>query len=372
MTNVRTQNLNILGDFACALALRGAEAGVLEIHRSLLSALNEDDDGDAGVLVQDPDHAGAPARKIDARAQDAVTNALVRGFDELRETKEYASLLPGYLDPGKSSLRIIGEESGTPTQILRGTLFVARTDPLDGSTNAENTLTGFCSVVTVDLIRDGHAPRHLAGAVLGGDFDLCWRNDSTRSRTDSNVYARLEGAVFVRSNRLGRDWQQLKVEQEVKTNSVASVAANLRRFTAFETVRHRIFHKDGIVYHTAGNPMWAGLLLGQLGCVVETQAVTLHDSVFLIPHMLLGGHVENARGESLDYIKLYEENATSFDPKSKLVPPYVAYCAGINPLTALADVDLSTTEPPAPAAQGNVPPAESTIGRHIELPEDIF
>lgn len=167
-------------------------------------------------------------------------------------------------------------------------------------------------------------------------------------------------------------WQRLQVEEENRSNSVASVAASHKRFTAFEGVRTRIFSHDGVVYHLAGNPLWAGLLMGQVGSVVETQNVTLHDSVFLIPHSLLGGRVEDASGGVLDYLKLYEANATSFDPARKPVPPHVAYCGGVDRSQLLSlggpAEDSITTIPTVE----EVDPIANNDIRSVELPDEIF
>jgi hypothetical protein len=353
--------INLLGDAARELALAGAEAGILEIHRNLISIV-DDEVPEGGVLVQDKQHAGAPARVIDANAQEAVSTALQKRFEDLKTVR-----------PNEfRALRVLGEEAGTQTQVLRDGTILARTDPLDGTTNAVNTLTGFSVVVCIDLVkRAGQPARHLAGAIFGGDFDLCWRNDTIVSRTETAGYARIAGDVYIRSARLGRGWQLLRVEQELRSDSVASVAASQRRFTAFEAVRERVFRHNGVVYHLAGNPLWAGLLMGQVGSVVETQPVTLHDSAFLIPHVLLGGKVEDAAGQPLDYLALYEQQCTSFDPKETPVPPYVAYGGGVNPLSDLTDLPVSAG-PTAPSVDENLPLPANRAQRMVELPDDIL
>lgn len=82
--------------------------------------------------------------------------------------------------------------------------------------------------------------------------------------------------------------------------------------------------------------MAPGLLLGQVGSVIETQPVTLHDSAFLIPHVLLGGRVDGLTSGPIDYLGLYESNCTSFDATDTPIPPYVAYSGEVNPLTGQA------------------------------------
>jgi len=360
MTSEFTGQIDVLRDAARQLALAGAEAGILEVHRSLLSIV--DDEGSDGVLIQDQAHPGAPARPIDANAHEAVASALQQKFAALKDV----------LPVSVHSLRVVGEESGTQTQILREGTLLARTDPLDGTTNAVNTLTGFSSVVCIDLVKAAGSPaRHLAGAIFGGDFDLCWTNYSLRSKTGDPVWARKAGDVYIRSARLGRGWQLLRVEQESRSDSVAAVAASQRRFTAFEAVRERVFRHDGVVYHLAGNPLWAGLLMGQVGSVVETQSVTLHDSAFLIPHVLLGGNIEDSKGHPLDYLSLYESSCAVFDARHAPVPPYVAYSGGVNPLADLGDLPVSTS-PTAPSVDVDPPLPANRAQRSVELPDDVL
>ncbi|WP_144880691.1 hypothetical protein [Microbacterium paraoxydans] len=53
--------------------------------------------------------------------------------------------------------------------------------------------------------------------------------------------------------------------------------------------------------------------------------MTLHDSMHLIPHQLLGGRVRDLDDVApLDYLALCEREAVNLDPKVKPVPPYIA------------------------------------------------
>ncbi|MEI2647430.1 MAG: hypothetical protein V9G15_00005 [Dermatophilaceae bacterium] len=360
-----TGDIDFLVESALDLARHGAESGIGEIHKRLLMLAGEDDgisDREEGVLTQDPEHAGDPARLIDAAAHEAVRDALNVRFSASE-----------VLGKRVEHFHVIGEEGGIQTQILRAGTLIARTDPLDGTTNAVNTLSGFACVVSIDFLKNSQGPiRHLAGAIMGGDFDLSWTNRSPRAASNPMKYQRLEGQVFVRSNRLGMGWQRLNVEEDRRSTSVASVAASLKRFTAFERVRQQVFSHGGIVYHLAGNPLWAGLLMGQVGFVVETQKVTLHDSVFLIPHSLLGGIVEREDGSPLHYLEVYEQNASRFDPREKVIPPYVAFCGGVdrNALTRLTNNSFATAA--SIPVNEVVSPVKNQGVRSVELPKSIF
>jgi hypothetical protein len=326
------------------IVVASAEAGIQAAIRELLS-IADDEDGqpDPAVLYQDPQHVGTPARRIDALAQEAAKRGATDKWHELEPT----------LVDRVENIAYVGEESGSHTQMIRPRTLVVRLDPLDGTTSAVNIVNAFSSVATADFITDPAAPaRHLAGAIIGGEVDVSWMHWSRRGHLKSS-YLRPLGQVLIRSVRVSTGWRQLEVAQdEREALSVASVAASRKRFMAFAPFRDAIFAKEGTVYHLAGNPLCTALLLGRVGAFVETQHVTLHDSVFLIPHWLLGGHIETLDGSRFDYLSQYETNAQNFDPGAKLIPPYIAYVGENNPLSDTLDdstrsaavIDLRTGE----------------------------
>jgi hypothetical protein len=312
-----------LAHAAREIAIAGAAAGVDAVLRDLLSLVDEDEGRPIGILSQDPEHAGTPARRIDALAQAAAKDGAERKWLELKQA------LAGQVQ----NVVYVGEESGAQTQLILPRTLVIRFDPLDGTTNAINILNSFASVVSVDVITNTNGEaRHLAGAILGGEVDVSWIHWSRRGQ-HSVGYSKPLGRVFVRSMRIETGWRHLEVSQEERdVHSVASVAANSRRFTAFGPFRDEIFANGGVVYHSAGNPFCAALLLGHVGAFVETQNVTMHDSVYLIPHWLLGGRIETLDYQPFDYIGQYERHAVDFSPRSKPIPPYIAYVGASNPL----------------------------------------
>ena len=315
--------LERLAHVARHIAIAGAEAAIAAVIKDLMSLVDDEDDVRmAGVLSQDPQHAGTPARPIDALAQAAARDGAEAKWNELRQ---------GISDKA-GHISYIGEESGTQTQLVYPGTLIVRFDPLDGTTNAVNMLTAFGSVATVDILLEADAsPRHLAGAIIGGEIDVSWSHWSRRPR-GAKAYPRPLGKVLVRSTRLDTDWRRLEVSQDERdVSSVASVAASQKRFMDFAPFRDRAFANKGVVYHLAGNPLCAALLLGQVGAFVETQQVTLHDSAFLIPHWLLGGQIETLNFERLDYLLEYERNALNFDPKAKPIPPFIAFVGESNP-----------------------------------------
>lgn len=101
MQNDFSGELNLIGNAARDLALAGAKAGIEEIHRYLISTIDEESQ-ETGILVQDKGHAGAPARMIDAHAQEKVSEALHDAFNRYQEL----------FSSRARNFRVIGEESG--------------------------------------------------------------------------------------------------------------------------------------------------------------------------------------------------------------------------------------------------------------------
>ncbi len=72
-------------------------------------------------------------------------------------------------------------------------------------------------------------------------------------------------------------------------------------------------------------PIVAALIAGGLTENIEVETVSLHDSMHLIPHQLLGGTILDLGSNCpLDYLALYERETVDLDPKAKPVPPYRA------------------------------------------------
>src|ERR1035438_4180299 len=217
-----------LAQAAQQIARAGAEAAIQAVIQDLLSLVEDDDERPFGILSQDPRHAGTPARRIDALAQAAA---------KLGAEQKWIELQPS-LEDRVQHVAYVGEEAGNQTQMILPRTLVIRFDPLDGTTNAVNIVNAFSSVATVDVVVDPKdRPRHLAGAIIGGEVDVSWSHWSRRSRQTSR-YLRPLGQVFVRSIRTGTGWRRLDVAQDERdTASVASVAASQKRFSAFAHFR---------------------------------------------------------------------------------------------------------------------------------------
>lgn len=310
-------------DIAVATAQAALKATLHELTRPIL---DEDEQGEDGWVVQGASHPGSDAERIDARA---ITAARKRAKKALQEHKDV-------LGARVSELVFAGEEGGSWTHELKPKTLIARIDPLDGTTNALTLLQAFSSVVTIDYISPRRGPRHLAGAILGGEFDVSWAHWS-RHADGLDRYSRPIGLVYVRTPRLSDRWRKLDVAREQrKVASIAAVASTSKRFQAYAPFRQWALDQNGVAYHTGGNPVCASLLLGHVGLVVETQQVSLHDSAYLIPHWLLDGHVESLKGQEIDYMSLYEAHCLELRPDHKPVPPFVAYSGG-RPSDLLSD-----------------------------------
>lgn len=315
-TSDGTGSVQIMAEAGRQIATAGAEEALHAVVNELIRFTEDEEDRPPVVLSQDPGHPGSAARPIDAIAQTAVRAGAQAQLDALKDV----------LGQRVSQVCYVREETGVQTQLIHPGTLVVRSDALDGTTNAVNLLQAFSCVVTVDhIVKPGARARHLGGAILGGDFDVCWEHWSRRGQR-SPGYPRPIGRVYVRSVRLDGKWRRAEVSQDDRDeSSVASVAASHNRFRAFESFREASFARGGPVYHLAGNPFCVALLFGRIGAFIETQSVTLHDSVYLIPHWLLGGNAETLEGNPLNYIDLYEENAGNFDSGAKPIPPFVAF-----------------------------------------------
>ena len=73
-----------------------------------------------------------------------------------------------------------------------------------------------------------------------------------------------------------------------------------------------------------GNPSAWQLCKGLMGWTIELNWTTIHDSIYLWPFNLLGGHVVNPGGKAINVLSLIEEHAGP-DTIEKAVPPYIAF-----------------------------------------------
>jgi hypothetical protein len=76
---------------------------------------------------------------------------------------------------------------------------------------------------------------------------------------------------------------------------------------------------DFWLVNTAGNPIVAPLLCGELGAVYEPKALQLHDAAYLVPLAMAGGRVTTPTGAALDVFGHFSELGSE-----RTIGPFIA------------------------------------------------
>lgn len=297
------------------MARDAAEAAIDTVMRRQMETLRDGDEAfGSGYLSFATGHTGDAPIPLDAAAREAVQGVI---------NEQLPRIAPGRRHHDA------GEEAGGATTILRRGDIIDRTDDLDGSTNADCLLNNFSGVVGIDLVQEpsgaDRRAKHLAGAIaLPSGLTVSWINLS-RWLPQVGRYSRVRGSVYFSNTIRGIDEFQLSDPRwDRREHTYAAVASKRKRLDALLT-SIGVANTDDVIYNIAGTPVVAALLAGALSKNIEVEAVTLHDSMHLIPHQLLGGRVHDLDSVSpLDYLALYERETVNLDPKAKPVPPYIA------------------------------------------------
>lgn len=306
-------NIDIDVDAIRRMACSAAEAAVETVVRRSLEALRVGEETFANQqLTFDPTHLGDPPISLDVAAREAVTNVVREQFPLIVSGARYYEA---------------GEEAGTGTVQLRTGDFIIRRDDLDGSTNADCLLDNFSCVVAIDRFRSSSRAKHLAGAIaLPSGIIVSWVNTG-RWSPELGHYLRNRGHVYISCRpRNIEEFELVDPRSDRRENTYAAVASKPERLQAFmSSVGSTV--ENAVMYNMAGTPVVAALLAGALSKNIEVSQVTLHDSMHLIPHQLLGGQIRFLGGEEegdFDYLALYEREAINMNPTAKPVPPYIA------------------------------------------------
>lgn len=303
------------------VAAKAAEASNDAVIRRQLEGLRSNEDiTDASVLTFAAGHTGDAPIPLDAFAREAVRDLLERELPAIVGNRRHHEA---------------GEEAGGGTAVVRRGDLIYRTDDLDGSTNADCLLNNYSAVVGIDIVREPTGPqrraRHLVGAIaLSTGITVSWINES-QWVPQLGRHRSLRGRVYFSSESRGiAEFEIRDARWDRRARTFAGVASKRRRFDALLSAIGSADDSD-VIYNVAGTPVVAALIAGALGQNIEVEAVTLHDSMHLIPHQLLGGEIlDGATREPLDYLALYERETVDLNPEAKPVPPYIAI-GGISP-----------------------------------------
>ncbi|MEU3455127.1 hypothetical protein ABZ671_16235 [Micromonospora sp. NPDC006766] len=255
------------------------------------------------------------------------------------------------LSPGAT---YISEENRKTVSPDPGDIY-AIADPLDGTTNAF-TMFGAYSVVLYFDRFTGNEFDHLGGAIASSDGSIVsWQNfrngegevwidwpenfdwpttDATAETDTIQPATQIPrpplGIQVARKRRAGGSWAgrpQAEIHHGLSTRMAAVSYSTGRRADLDDHFDFKPRADDGesrlYVSSFAGNPVIAPLLVGQLGSVVETRAVKLHDAAFLIPLVLAGGLVVDFTDTEINVLRCFQQHDGA-DPLARRIGPFIA------------------------------------------------
>jgi len=311
-----------------------AEAGSLSALGSLRDQLDEagerhgdfavvDFDAPTLVYLEDNKSGDAPVL-FDMQAQAAIEHQV--GLLARRENL--------------GSIVFAGEDVKNVVRTLQRDQLVCRCDSVDGSTLVDNTWVGAASVVTIEkcygkwLRLEAVSITSMTGMTISMENHTPSK-DGGRNR-DQIRAPKLDaprGEVYFADHISQKRVEINRLRTNRKAGSLAAVGYSPERherLLPYLKSAWRIVDKSnkrtGRYLNSAGNPIVFGLALGTLEAVLEPEHTSLHDSVFLALHEILGGHVVNFDTlEPMNYLEMYQAEAMDLDGSHKLIPPYIAY-----------------------------------------------
>lgn len=225
---------------------------------------------------------------------------------------------------------------------------IARADPIDGTTHARTLFGGYAVVIYFEQVDPDRAHvTNLAGAIAASTAEVVsWNSirgevlvewaanfrwkDSQPKREDKPPRT-LTGSKPVRWKLLNREAGERTAEalKRGDPDRVAAVANKPKRRQALRE-RLNLDETDLWFANSAGNPLIAPLLLGDLGGIVEPLPIkSLHDAAYLLPLHYAGAHIRflddrkvplNAPDYFTDFIMGKKERIE----KGRQVPEFVA------------------------------------------------
>jgi hypothetical protein len=270
-------------------------------------------------LVTYHSHPGKPPMFIDAWAQHHFEATV----QEQRPAPKFGDVL------------ILGEEAShrdwDPSRPGATTIF--RCDPVDGTSALAHSGEGFATVVTVEYRRDsGHDWRHLGGAIVRGDGrSVSWSRSSVIADDllfDLNREPNPTDRPNLTGNRGIPPFASRNIDpmhRRFWARSGAAVAAQSAKRRELLWARYAQLILEAEYFdNKAGCPSVWPLCHGLLGFVIEPNSTTIHDSVYLWPFVLLGGHVVDHNYQPVNVLDLIEEHAGP-ESMEKVFPPHIAY-----------------------------------------------
>jgi hypothetical protein len=247
-----------------------------------------------------------------------------------RAMRAYAqALLPGSVYKS--------EESDSGINLVAQTDIV-RVDPIDGTTNLVTLHMSYAVVILIERVRSDGSIAHVAGAIYSSTGEVVsWgavkphgvvRIDfpSFPSYADDTELMLPEADKLLAASKTPRsiilkrqgDGSPSRMLRPGIPTRVAAVAASPKRRAELEKM-YDLGAGDLWLSTIGGNPLAAALLVGDLGAIIETERILLHDCAYLVPLRLLGGKVTSHDGFPIDVFEAFE---SSREPR--MMEPFVA------------------------------------------------
>lgn len=306
-----------------------AEAGSTSGLKRLRSNLSTEHTQEGQVYFDQSNKSGDNPVLFDVEAQQATQDAIM----------EFLERSGGHAEPVWAGEDVKYVAMRRPPS---GAL-VCRCDSVDGSTQVNNTWMGAASVTAVEQYHGSWSRLEAFSITSMTGMTMSVENHTRRLHADQRSkdvataprLHRAEGEVYYADHLTSFRARIVEHLPNRHPGSLASVAYNAkraRRIQPFVEAAWKVSREldgetlKGRFFNAAGNPIVFGLILGQLEAVIEPEHTTLHDSVYLAAHEILGGGILRLEDLApLKYIEMYQEHATNLDGTYKPVPPYVAF-----------------------------------------------
>jgi fructose-1,6-bisphosphatase/inositol monophosphatase family enzyme len=244
-------------------------------------------------------HTGDQPSVADVRVDRTLRTALVGRLEELLGNT--------------ADIAFVGEE-GTQSIELRPGMFVAVSDPIDGTTVSAHRGDGYCSALVLLYVDGDRRPRVVAAAIatpIGHLVEASW---TAGAPADFGVSTFVVTPPNQDAPVVTEHWPLADSLVPGDPGVVAAVAAKPSDRGNLGTLTTLLGSKEHTVYTQGGNPTVVGLLRGGLGATLTLKPARLWDAVYLLLLEHAGGHVVTFDGRPLDVRKLFESVSRSVPP----------------------------------------------------------
>jgi len=219
----------------------------------------------------------------------------------------------------------VGEEEQIPMNMVGGEV-LARTDELDGTTNALTLFSSFAIVVFIERVRSNReSVTHVAGAIAAatGEVTSWSREQGGKNKVliewpapfswedEGGGESDATGVVVPKQLLLESD-HETEVAAALRPGTLGRLASNAsrhdRRLLIGEAMGRALRQEDDLwLSNAGGNPVIAPLLAGELSAVYEPKSLELHDAAYIVPLYLAGGEIWSPHGNRIDVLRQFQK-----------------------------------------------------------------